>query len=301
MDVATSAAQPAGRRFQRRKRILHAGNTPDRERIFGEPADAVPLPGPYMARLAEYTSRISRGRRYRIARQRQEFYRDKQLYTSIYRKVVLPLYLRFQISGFEYAGLQSPAALQRQVRGNAPVLRDKLRRSPPLAPLQPPQSGISDRHRRFLRSGQCNHAGPEPFMVAKAGRFFYRKFGHSVCRDHLVSENLRKREILHLSARRRTADAEVRRSIYYPHGPAGTGGICQRLCGCLEVRGRGAACRAGRKYKDRTFADYLAVALLGYVRGRFFARHQQPESPENPMRRQQPGARGDIRRSPIPL
>ena len=100
MDVATSAAQPAGRRFQRRKRILHAGNTPDRERIFGEPADAVPLPGPYMARLAEYTSRISRGRRYRIARQRQEFYRDKQLYTSIYRKVVLPLYLRCASQGY---------------------------------------------------------------------------------------------------------------------------------------------------------------------------------------------------------
>ena len=73
MDVATSAAQPAGRRFQRRKRILHAGNTPDRERIFGEPADAVPLPGPYMARLAEYTSRISRGRRYRIASSGKSF------------------------------------------------------------------------------------------------------------------------------------------------------------------------------------------------------------------------------------
>lgn len=55
-SMARTSGQGAAARgsVQRRKRKFHAGNTPDRERIFGEPADAVPLSGTKFSRLGEY-------------------------------------------------------------------------------------------------------------------------------------------------------------------------------------------------------------------------------------------------------
>ena len=124
-------------------------------------------------------------------------------------------------------------------------------------------------------------------MDTEAGRLLRRFTDYPAGGDYLVPENLRRREVLHLSPRHRIVVQTLRGHLHDPDLLSRTGKLPVAFYGCVERRGAGPAAGADRFGQDTPLAHDLPTALLGDDGQRLYAGHQQPRRPEDSVRGQQ--------------
>ena len=162
-SMARTSGQGAAARgpVQRRKRKFHAGNTPDRERIFGQPPFALLLRQDMARRLDQCGEPLSCDNSTRHARFRQVLHRGEQLHPPADREGLRHVPLRLQIRRLVLDRLQPPFESPGRLRNPTEILHHQFRRSPSFEPLQSHRSGVYDRHLGRLRIGLYDHAQPQ--------------------------------------------------------------------------------------------------------------------------------------------
>lgn len=117
-------------------------------------------------------------------------------------------------------------------------------------------------------------------MDTEAGRLLRRFSDHPAGCDYLVPENLRRREVLHLSPRHRIVVQTLRGHLHDPDLLSRTGKLPVALYGCVERRGAGPAAGADRFGQDTPLAHDLPAALLGDDGNDFTLDINNPEDPK---------------------
>ena len=124
-------------------------------------------------------------------------------------------------------------------------------------------------------------------MGAEAGRLLCGIAYHSVCSYHLVSQNFSKRQVLYVPSCHRVPEPPLRGYFSDTDLLPGTGKLPLTVYGCVARWSSRAAHGADRFGKNSTVEDDFPAALLGHVRQRIYAGHQQSRRAENPLCRQQ--------------
>src|SRR5690606_15716685 len=136
----------------------------------------------------------------------------------------------------------------------------------PISPKPPMQSAkpcLYDGYIRCLRSLLYHHASPQQVVDFEARRFFRGKPNYIACFNHLVSENLRKREVLHVSPCHRIIEQKVCRRFYDTDLISRTRKLSVSIHGCVAGRRTRPVAGADSIDKNSFVTDDFATALLG--------------------------------------
>ena len=120
-------------------------------------------------------------------------------------------------------------------------------------------------------------------MGAKAGRLLRGITYHFVCQHYLVSQNLSEREVLHVPPCYRIFEPSLRGYFSDTDLLPGAGELPFTVHGCVARRSGGAAHGADSVGENPAVEDDFPAALLGDVRQRVHAGHQQSRRAENPL------------------
>ena len=138
-------------------------------------------------------------------------------------------------------------------------------------------------------------------MDPEAGRLLRRFADYPAGSDHLVPEDLRRRPLLHLSARCGVSEPALREDLPGADLLSRTRKLPLALHGRLAGQCAGPVAGADRLGKDSPLADDLAAAILGDDGQRLLARHQQSGLSQNPLRGKQSRPAEYLFGSPGPL
>jgi len=132
-------------------------------------------------------------------------------------------------------------------------------------------SRLHDGHIGCLRECIHHHAQPQQDVGAEAGRLLRRVAYHPLCRHHLVSENLREREVLHFPPCHRISQPQVRGYFSYSHQLSRTGELPFSLHGRMARRCSRAVAGTDCQCQDTAVTNDLPTTLLGDERQRVYA------------------------------